>query len=441
MYDDEKKVHGETHEEIELAHEIGEIKAAMLIGVYTNKGEEKTCVDQLTELERLAETYGIPASFQEACHIRRIDPGTFLTEGKLQELVDKAKSLQADLIIFDDEITPNQQKNLENAFKKPVIDRTELILEVFADRAHTKEASLQIELAKIRYQLPRLKRLWTHLSRQKTGGGGAHLKGEGEKQIEIDRRILKKRITRLEEEIEEVRKQRDSQRKARLRSNIPTFAIVGYTNVGKSSLLNALTHAEVLQEDKLFATLDTTTRKFTLSNHQQILLIDTVGFIRKLPHTLVAAFKSTLEEVCYTDILLHIIDVSHPNAEEQAKTTLEVLKELGADKKPIITVLNKIDALENKAMISKFRILYPNLVAMSVKTGEGFDLLSEKIIQMLASMRTKVDLKIPQSHYALVSKLQRDGVVLECDYEGNDIILKAEIPAIMKHEVEPFLRS
>jgi GTP-binding protein HflX len=195
-----------------------------------------------------------------------------------------------------------------------------------------------------------------------------------------------------------------------------------------------------LVEDKLFATLDTTTRKFTLPNKQNVLLIDTVGFIRKIPHLVVAAFKSTLEEVCYTDILIHMIDASHPQAEDQARTTLEVLKELGADKKPTITVLNKIDAVENKGILSKFRILYPNLVLISVKTGEGFDLLSEKIIQILSSLRTKVDLIIPQSHYALVSKLQRDGIVLQCDYEGNDVLISAEIPSIMKHEVEPFLR-
>lgn len=428
-------------EEIEYAQEVGEIKAALLIGVYTQKMEEKTCLDQLAELARLAETYGIPKSFVEPCHLRKIDSATLITEGKLEELVALSKELDVSLIILDDEISPHQQRNLESAFKKPVIDRTELILEVFADRAQTKEACLQIELAKVRYQFPRLKRLWTHLSRQKKGGGGGgHLKGEGEKQIEIDRRLLKKKVTRLEEEIEEVKRQRDSQRKARIRSSIPTFAIVGYTNVGKSSLLNALTQASVLEEDKLFATLDTTTRKFSLPNHQQILLIDTVGFIRKLPHTLVAAFKSTLEEVCYTDILIHMIDGSHPQAEDQARTTLEVLKELGADKKPIITVVNKIDMVENKGLLSKFRILYPNLVLISVKTGEGFDLLSEKIIQILSSLRTKVDLIIPQSHYALVSKLQREGIVLQCDYEGNDVLISAEIPSIMKHEVEPFLR-
>ena len=223
---------------------------------------------------------------------------------------------------------PYQQRNLEQAFKKPVMDRTELIIEVFAQRAQTIEARLQIELAKIRYQLPRLKRLWTHLSRQVAGGGG-FTKGAGEKQIELDRRMLRQRVTRLQKEIEEVRAVRATQRASRIRTGIPTFAIVGYTNAGKSTLLKSLTQAEVLVEDKLFATLDTTTRKFKLPSNQEILLIDTVGFIQKIPHTLIAAFKSTLEEAIHTDVLLHLIDASSPQALEQAKATNEVLKELG----------------------------------------------------------------------------------------------------------------
>lgn len=422
----------------DIRYEIQDLKTAMLIGVCINKLQEQECIENLTELQRLAETYGFTVVHKEVCFIRNFDAGTYITEGKLQELANKAKELNADVIIFDDDITPNQQKNLEKAFHKPTIDRTELIIEVFAQRAHTKEAGLQIELAQIRYQMPRLKRLWTHLSRQRVSGGG-YLKGEGEKQIEIDRRILKRKITRLEQEIEIVRKQRDEQRKARLRSNIPTLAIVGYTNVGKSTLLNTLTQAGVLEEDKLFATLDTTTRKFTLPNHQTILLVDTVGFIRKLPHTLVAAFKSTLEEVCYTDILLHVVDVSHANAEAQARTTLEVLKELGAADKPIITVLNKVDALENKNLVNRFRILYPNVVAISAKTREGFEEFLEKITKALASLRKVYKLRIPQSHYALVSKLQRDGRVIEMDYEGNDILVTAEVPTLMEHEVVPFM--
>lgn len=419
---------------------IEELSSAMLIGAYMLKEEKQICIEHLNELERLAQTYGFTVTAKEPCHIRKHEAKTFFTKGKIEELAELAKALEIDVIIIDDEITPNQQKNLEEMFEKPLLDRTELIIEVFAQRAHTKEASLQIELAKIRYQLPRLKRLWTHLSRQRVSGKG-YLKGEGEKQIEIDRRILRNRISRLEKEIKEVRKQRELQRKARMRSTDPTFAIVGYTNVGKSTLINALTNAGVLEEDKLFATLDTTTRKYILPNHQSIMLVDTVGFIRKLPHTLVAAFKSTLEEACFTDILIHVIDISHPDAENQALTTLEVLKELGASDKPTITILNKIDAIENPGIINKFRLKFPHAVPISAKNKEGFDLLMETIMELLASLRKVVKLIIPQSHYYLVSKLQREGNVLECDYEGNDIVLQAEIPSILEKEFLPFIQE
>jgi GTP-binding protein HflX len=282
--------------------------------------------------------------------------------------------------------------------------------------------------------------MWTHLSRQTaTSGSGAHLKGEGEKQIEIDRRLLRQRLDRLEEEIDQVAVQRQTQRSLRLRTGIPTFAIVGYTNAGKSTLLKALTQADVLVEDKLFATVDTTTRKFVLPNHQEILLIDTVGFIRKIPHTLVAAFKSTLEEAVHTDILLHLIDVSHPKAEEQAEETMRVLKELGAENHPIITVLNKIDCCENPAVIAKFRIKYPKTIAIAATAGTGFDDLMEIMMKEVSLLRKVVNCRIPQSHYALVSELMREGRVISCEYEENDILIKLEIPGRLEHKVQPFL--
>ncbi|MCB1084024.1 MAG: GTPase HflX, partial [Simkania sp.] len=346
----------------------------------------------------------------------------------------------ADVIIFDDEISPNQQRNLEKIFKKPVIDRTELILEIFSQRAQTKEALLQVELAKCQYQLPRLKRLWTHLSRQSAGGKG-FLKGEGEKQIEIDRRLVQKRITQLKKGIEEVRHHRDIQRRARKRSGIPTFSIIGYTNVGKSTLLHALTEADVLVEDKLFATLDTTTRKFTLPNHQEILLIDTVGFIRKIPHTLVAAFKSTLEEAVFADILLHLIDVNHPLAEEHAESTYEVLKELSSEKKPIVTVLNKVDALEDKSLIARYKLKYPRVVAISALEEKGFDELLKTMMDVIKDLRKTVYLRIPQKKYSLVSELMKEGHILHQDYEGNDVLVEVEIPMHLEHKVKEYLED
>jgi len=409
------------------------------VGTYSSGTDRPSCEENLNELERLCETFGLDPVLKMPCSLKKIEAATFLGTGKLEEIVKESEALEVDLIVFDDEISPHQQRNLEEIFKKPVIDRTELIIEVFAQRAQTKEARLQVELAKVKYQFPRLKRLWTHLSRQRTGGGGGgYLKGEGEKQIEIDRRLLRRRVEQLEKEIEVVRSQREIQRSARLRSGIPTFAIVGYTNAGKSTLLKALTKAEVFVEDKLFATLDTTTRKFMLPNRQEILLIDTVGFIRKIPHTLVAAFKSTLEEAVHTDILLHLIDVSHPMAEQQAEATYQVLKELNALDHPVITVLNKVDVCPNTQILHRLRIKYPKTVQISALKEIGFDELMEMMMQELSRLRKTFKLRIPQSHYALVSELMREGRVISCDYEGNDILMHVEIPRQIEYKVHPF---
>ena len=419
----------------DVKYTLNDLKTAMVVGVYLDKNDLPSCHEHLNELELLAQTYGFEVIDHMPIYLRKFDAGTFITSGKLEELAEKCT---ADVVIFDDDISPNQQRNIEKVLKRPVIDRTELILEVFAQRAQTKEAQIQIELAKIRYQMPRLKRLWTHLSRQRASSGGGFLKGEGEKQIEIDRRLLRKRIHLLERELAQVRATRGTQRQARLRSDIPTFAIVGYTNAGKSTLLNALTGAGVLEEDKLFATLDTTTRKFTLPNQQEVLFIDTVGFIRKLPHGLVAAFKSTLEEACFTDVLLHVLDISDPQAEEHAKATMEVLSQLGAKDKPMITILNKIDALENPTLVTKYRVKFPHTVAISAKKREGFDQFLSELTEQLQKMRTTVSLRIPQSHYGLVSELRKQGKVISCDYEENDILLEMEIPAKLKDKVAPY---
>ncbi|WP_042279703.1 GTPase HflX [Candidatus Protochlamydia sp. R18] len=418
-----------------ILHEEEKNQKALLISVYQGNKQLRLCEEHLEELALLAYTFGIEVAKKEPCSLRKFDASTYVSKGKLEELIQIANELAVDLIIFDDEITPAQQRNLQAAFNKPVIDRTELILGVFAQRAHTKEARLQIELAKIKYEAPRLKRLWTHLSRQQgtsgSGGGGAYLKGEGEKQIEIDKRILKRKMDVLQKEIDDVKAVRETQRLSRVRSAIPVFAIIGYTNAGKSTLLNALTDAGVFVEDKLFATLDTTTRKFTLPNNQDILIVDTVGFIRKLPHLLVAAFKSTLEEAIEADILLHLIDVSHPMAEEQAATTYEVLQELGAGKKPIITVLNKIDQCEHPHMIHRIRMSYPKNVQISALKRIGFEELQEAMIQELSRQRQVAEFRIPQSDYGSVSEIIRLGHILSQDYENNDVLLKVDLPALI----------
>lgn len=407
-------------------------ESALLVSVYQGKEMQAECLEHLDELALLVDTFGMEVAHKEPCMLRKFDPSTCVTKGKLEELVALAKNFGVTMVVFDDEITPGQQRNLEKAFGVGVLDRTEIILGVFGQRAHTKEAHLQVELAQVRYEMPRLKRLWTHLSRQKaTSGSGAYLKGMGEKQIEVDRRLLNKRIDRLKNELEVVRAHRKTQRTQRQRSEIPTFALIGYTNAGKSTLLNALTEAGVFVEDKLFATLDTTTRKFTLSNGQEVLLIDTVGFIRKLPHLLVAAFKSTLDEAIQADILIHLVDASNSVALDQAETTLEVLKELGAQGRPTITVANKVDLCENGDMVQKLRFSYPQCVQVSALQKTGFEELERRMIEELSKQRKIMTVRIPQSEYALVSEVMRSGHVLQQEYEGNDVILEADVPTML----------
>ncbi|PJD95664.1 MAG: GTPase HflX [Parachlamydia sp.] len=415
-------------------------KKALLVSAYQGNENKALCEEHLDELELLSKTYGVGVLAKVPCPTRKFDASTYITQGKLEELVTLSKEIGADLIIFDDEISPSQQRNLEKIFQLPVMDRTEVILEVFAQRARTKEARLQIEYARVKYQAPRLKRLWSHLSRQHgSGGGGGYQKGEGEKQIELDRRLLKKRLEQLLSEIEVVKGHREVQRGARMRSTTPVFALVGYTNAGKSTLLNALTDADVFVEDKLFATLDTTTRKFSLSTGQEVLLIDTVGFIRKLPHLLVAAFKSTLEEAIQADILIHVIDATHPMALEQAKTTLEVLHELGAGKKPIITVLNKIDQSQDPSLVTKLRLEFAHTVPLSALKHQGFENLEEIMLQELGRQRKSVNMRIPQSEYALVSEVRRSGNVLSQEYDENDVLIEVDLPTALVNKWKDYI--
>ncbi len=416
----------------------GSPSKALLVGVYSRTSLKPVCEEHLAELEELANTFGVETIGKVPCSIRKVDAATFLQEGKLAELREQLEKNRANLLIFDEEISPAQQRNLEKFLKVPVMDRAELILEIFAQRAQTKEARLQVELAKTKYEFPRLKRLWSHFSRQSSSGGG-FLKGEGEKQLEIDKRLLNKKLQKLTEEIQEVKKYRQTQAAQRRRSGIPTFAIIGYTNAGKSTLLHALTQADVLIEDKLFATLDPTTRKFMLPNNQEVLLSDTVGFIRKLPHTLVAAFRSTLEATLHDDILIHLIDVSHPMAEEQADTTYKLLQELNIDQENVLTALNKIDQCTDQSMISRFRIKYSKTVPISAKTGEGLDELGDMMVKELSKRRKTIRVKIPQSEYALVSILHREGNVIFEEYEEDCVLIHADVPITLLYRFELYL--
>lgn len=409
---------------------------ALLVGVYRGSEELPLCQEHLEELASLADTFGVTTSAQSAVSTYQIDPATYVALGKVYELKDQIEATGVTLLIFDEEISPAQQRNLEKLLQIAVMDRTELILEIFAQRAQTKEAKLQIELARTEYGFPRLKRLWSHFSRQRARGG--YLKGEGEKQIEIDRRLLKKKLEKLTRELKEVQKSRGIQSRQRRRSGVPTFALIGYTNSGKSTLLKALTEAEVLVEDKLFATLDPTTRRFLLPNNQPVLLTDTVGFIRKLPHTLVAAFRSTLEAALHDDVLLHLVDISHPSAEAQAETTLQLLEELGIPHGAMITIFNKADRAVDPVKITRLRLRYPKSVVISAQERTGFDALMQLMIEEVKSRRRALTLRIPQEAYAKVAILHREGEVRSEEYEENSVVVHAEVPLHLLHLFEAY---
>ncbi|MBS0636399.1 MAG: GTPase HflX [Verrucomicrobia bacterium] len=421
---------------------------AVVVGITKSAAEKEVVQEHLQELKLLADTQGIPVVGEQLLAVRGIRAATFLTEGKLAELENYIKLHNINLVIFDDEISPAQQRNLERQFNMPVIDRTEVILGVFAMRAKSKEAKLQIELAEVRYLIPRLKRMWTHLSRQSGGGGGAagggYQKGEGEKQLEIDKRILRRRMERLQREILEIKEYRQTQRSLRERTKIPVIAIVGYTNAGKSTLMNALTEADVYIEDKLFATLDTTTRKYVLPNNQEVLFIDTVGFIRKLPHLLVAAFRSTLEEAVHADLILHVLDATHPMVFEQAETTLKVLEELESHDTPMIVVLNKIDRVETpsqKALFLKLKLKYSGSQCISALSKEGLDSLQAEIIKRLSDRRTMLQLRIPQKDYHILASAIATGKIYKQEYEENDVLVDLEVPTSTSFRFMKYVRE
>ena len=349
----------------------------------------------LAELTELVENLHFEVARTTLVNLRRGSPALLLGEGKAKELAALAKEDSASVIVFDAALSPGQQRNWEELAGLAVIDRQEVILEVFADRAHTREAGIQVALARLEYSLPRLTRAWTHLSRQR--GRGA-LGGEGETQLEQDRRVVRDRISHLKDELAAVVRQRDVQRRKRQRVPVPTAAIVGYTNSGKSSLLNALTGARVLAEDKLFATLDPTTRQMELPGNGKLLVTDTVGFIRRLPHGLVEAFKATLEEVVQTDLLMHVVDVSHPEAEEQIQSVDAVLKDIGAEGKPTLMVFNKIDQLNgSRDKLARFQERHPHGVAISAITGEGIPSLLAQLGSQLRPLREFIEFH--ENHY------------------------------------------
>ena len=363
---------------------------------------------------------------------------TYVGKGKAEEFAEICRQADVDTVIFDDELTPAQSRNLEKAFNCKILDRTALILDIFAQRARTREGKLQIELAQLQHLLPRLTRFWGHLSRQK--GGIGMRGGEGETQLETDRRRVQDRIARIARELEVVRRQRSTQRNARQRNHWALASIVGYTNAGKSTLLNTLTGAAVAAEDKLFATLDPTTRRLRLPSNQNVLLTDTVGFIRKLPHGLVEAFKATLEEVVEADLLLHVVDVSHPQVDEQMQAVDAVLKEIGAEGKPTLMIFNKIDRLNgSRDGLARFLEHHPHGVAVSATSGEGIPALLGEIGTQLRPIREFMELSVPHEQSSVIARLHEVGQVIERDYSGETARIKARIPPHLREEFAAFV--
>jgi len=380
----------------------------------------------LDELDGLVTTLGIGIGGRAVVHLGRPNPKLMVGKGKAEEIFREAKGLDCDVIIFDQELSPSQQRNWEQfAEKFLVIDRQEIILDIFGERASTKEARLQIELARMEYSLPRLRRAWTHLGRQR---GGVMQRGEGETQLEVDQRLVRKRIQRMRGQLEVVRRQRETQRKRRRSVPVPTGAIVGYTNAGKSSLLNALTDSQVLAEDKLFATLDPTSRRLSLPNGQNLVLTDTVGFVRNLPHRLVEAFKATLEEAVVSDFLLHVLDVRSGELDEHKQTTESVLEELEAHDKPTLLVFNKIDINPDPAVISYWQSRYPEAHFVSARTGEGIESLKASMVDRVQEGIRPMKLLIPHTRYDLVHFLHEIGAVDQESYEDDGILIRGNIP-------------
>jgi GTP-binding protein HflX len=420
------------------------VERAFLIGAYFDRREEEDAQALLDELQELVETLGIAIAGKELVFVREANPRYLLGKGKAAELIAQAKELNADCIVIDNELSPAQQRAWEQDSNSCVIDRHEVILDIFNMRARTKEARLQVELARLEYSLPRLTRMWMHLDRQGGGssggssGSGGATRGEGETQLEVDRRLSSKRVDKLKAELEEVKKQRETARKERARVSVPMAAIVGYTNAGKSSLLNRLTNAEVLVEDKLFATLDTTTRRLELPDGQALLVTDTVGFVRNLPHDLVQSFRATLEESVIADFLIQVLDASSKHVMEMYRTTTAVLKELGAGDKKVLVVLNKIDLVEPDRL-RELQREFPDAESISIRTGEGMDALMHRLHHMMIDRVVRMDLTIPLHRMDLVALAHQEGKVLSEDYEQGVGLVQCVVPKRWESKFAPFL--
>ena len=393
----------------------------ILVGVSTSDHDDTE--KSLDELEELAQTAGAVTVGRVIQNLDQIHPGTYVGKGKLEEIKDLIWETQATGIICDDELSPIQLGNMEDALDTKVMDRTLIILDIFAGRASTNEGKIQVELAQLKYRQSRLTGLGKSLSRL---GGGIGTRGPGEKKLEMDRRLIRDRIAQLNRELKDVKRHREVTREQRSRNKVPVIAIVGYTNAGKSTLLNTLTGAGVLEEDKLFATLDPTTRNLKLPSKQEVLLTDTVGFIRKLPHHLIEAFRSTLEEAKYADIILHVVDASNPQVDEQMYIVYETLTNLEVKNKPIITAFNKQDKVEGESILRDFRA--DHIVRISAKHGDGLDQLQEVIEEVLRGQKIYIEKVYSYAEAGKIQMIRKYGELLEEEYRGEGIFAKGYVP-------------
>lgn len=410
--------------------ELKQVKEkVILVGVSTDDHDDTE--KSLDELEELASTAGAVTVGRVVQNLSQIHPVTYVGKGKLDEIKDLLWETEATGIICDDELSPIQLGNMEDALNTKIMDRTLIILDIFANRASTNEGKIQVELAQLKYRQSRLVGLGKSLSRL---GGGIGTRGPGEKKLEMDRRLIKRRIAQLNRELKDVKRHREVTREQRSRNQVPVIAIVGYTNAGKSTLLNTLTGADVLEEDKLFATLDPTTRNLKLPSKQEVLLTDTVGFIRKLPHHLIEAFKSTLEEAKYADIILHVVDASNPQMDEQMYIVYETLMNLEVKNKPVITAFNKQDKVDGEVILRDFKA--DHVVNISAKTGEGLENLQNVIEEVLREQKILIEQLYPYADAGKIQLIRKYGELLEEEYREEGIFAKGYIPIEIYEKVK-----
>ncbi len=405
----------------------------MLVTVDLGLRESWSAEERSRELAELALSAGAQVVREEIVHRHQASPACFIGTGKAEELAGICADERVNVVIFNNDLTGTQQKNLEGVINVKTVDRTQLILQIFARRAHSNEGKLQVELAQLSYLLPRLTGKGVMMSRP---GGGIGTSGPGEQKLEVDRRRIRDRITLLKKGLRDLEGRRAMMRKKRSRFSVLTVALIGYTNVGKSTLLNALTDSDVIVRDKLFATLDPTVRKFVMPNNQKVLFVDTVGFIKELPHHLVEAFKATLEEVVEADVLLHLVDASHPKALEQASAVFDVLGQIGASDKPVITALNKIDKVQAGEAVERLKGHFNDAIAISALKRQGFDTLIARILRHMEGTTAIITIKIPAGDARTLNLIHENGFIRRQEYEGDWLYIEAEVPLRLKEMLE-----